>query len=267
MCRPASLCVRLLLPQGAASPGHGQDPPPRWAGMRLSRALVLCRCPRCSWLARARVAVSLRPGASRTLQRHRGAPVLPRPILPGLDRGVRGGWVPQGARGHAAPVLCRSRRASLAPRGPALPPRSIGGAAGIAARRRAPGNRGHMLLFHAAETTPAQLPAQPQAGGRGAHRPGAPRDVPTSPLPPARLGLSLPATGTHGWPELRGPTGQHSRSPTPCRDESSFPAPPGARTQPGAGTRRRHPPPARSAHGRGAGVGGSLMDIHEQRVC
>lgn len=125
--------------------------------------------------------------------------------------------MPQGARAHAAPVLCRSRRASLAPWGPALPPRSIGGAAGIATRRHAPGNRGHMLLFHAAETTPAQLPAQPQAGGRGAHRPGAPRDVPTSPLPPAGLGLRLPARGTHGWPELRSPTGRHSRSPTPCR--------------------------------------------------
>lgn len=182
--------------------------------------------------------------------------------------------MPQGARAHAALVLRRSCRASLAPRGPALPPRSIGGAAGIAARRRAPGNRGHMLLFHAAETPPAQLPAQPQAGGRGAPRPGAPRDVPTSPLPPAGLGLPLPARGTHGWPELRSPTGRHSRSPTPCRQTETRAASqprrvpgPSPALAPVVGTRRRHPPSARSAHGRGAGVGGSLMDIHEQRVC
>lgn len=54
---------------------------------------------------------------------------------------------------------------------------------GIATRCRALANWGHMLLFHTVETTPAQLPALPQAGGRGAHHPHASCGVPISPLP------------------------------------------------------------------------------------
>lgn len=207
-------------------------------------------------------ACGFRPGARPSLQQHPGAPVLPQPVLPELHQGARGGC-PGGAGGHTAPVLCWSHRALLVPRGPALPPRSIRGAAGIAACRRVPGNRGHMLLFHATETPPARLPAQPQAGGRGAHRPGAPGTSPSAPwgawLPPFQLWAPTGGLSSGGpWDGTDIPQQHASResreqlpSPAMCRD----PAWPW------------HPPSAFSTHGRGAGVEGSLMDIHEQRVC
>lgn len=85
-CAARRLCVCLLLPQGAAAPGHGQDPPPCWAGTWLSRALLMPE----TLLARLGTR-GFRPGASWSLQEHPGAPVLPRPVLPELHQGACGG--------------------------------------------------------------------------------------------------------------------------------------------------------------------------------
>lgn len=161
-----------------------------------------------------------------------------------------GPWSSQGARGHSAVVLCWSHRASPAPWGPVVPPRSIGGATCITARCRALANWGHMLLFHAVETTPARLPAQPQAGGRGAHHPRASWGAPISPLP-----------------SMGGPSSRDPRDGTAAPDavqaeraKSRFPAQPFARARPGTGTRRQHRTRERCQGW------GSLMDIHEWRV-
>lgn len=50
------------------------------------------------------------------------------------------------------------------------------------------------------------------------------------------------------------------------REGGNFSALTGAGTPPAVGSRCRCPPSARAARWRGAGLGGSFMDIHEQRV-
>jgi len=229
MCPGVSPCVPGAA-AGCRPPGPGRDPPPRWAGTWLTR---VCRCPRCCWLAPARVATALQPAASRSLQQHRRA------WSTGLMEGAPGSWgthgpgpvpVPQGIAGtpgsHSASPQHRGSRGHRRPPPPTAEP-------------------GTYAAFSHCGNTTCSAPCSAPGRREGSPPPRCPPARPRQPLPTAGLGLPLPPMGTHGWPELWSPTGRHRRSPAPCeRAKSSIPALPCARTQPSAGTRRQHPPSA-----------------------
>lgn len=144
--------------------------------------------------------------------------------------------------------------------GPAPVPQGIAGTSGSRSaspqhrgsrrHRRPPpraGEPGTYAAFSRRGNTTCSAPCS--APGRRAGSPS-PRCPPGCPhQPPAPSGARPPPSSQgHPWvaraPEPHG-TAQPLPNAVPAdRDESSFPAPPGARTQPGAGTRCRHPPSA-----------------------
>lgn len=130
---PASLSARPVLPQGAAPPGHGWDPPPRWDGTWFSHSLpkpeILLVS---SGMHHGELMTQCQLVPTTATQGSAPAPAHP------PWAGTRGLWkASHGAGAHAVPVLCQSYRAVLAPQGLVLPPHSIGGVTAIAAHHRA----------------------------------------------------------------------------------------------------------------------------------
>lgn len=256
MCRPAFLRMRPVLPEGAAPPGHNQDPSPRWAGTWHSRALptaemLLARSGAYRW----DLATWCQRVPTTASQGHGSAPARPPGAGPGDSwKMPLGAMQPvlQDIAWHLGVLLCLPAASRASP--PAAARWGTGDICCFFTPRKQ-----HLL---------GSLLSPRQAGGE-----------PTTPVPPTTsLSAPCPQRGSASPSRLWAPTGGRSsgaprdgtaapRCRTSRESQEQLSQPrcvpgPSLAPAPTIGTRRRLAPHT----GEVPGPGGSLMDIHEQRV-